>query len=207
MNTLTSKKQLVPLWPTPPTTTPKTKNTTRTFFQASKKYLAHLLSSSSWTSHSLPAQSSRRNKMAKTYNSGYSLVVTHLTTNPPVHCLSTAERTGSSIFSVLWSYVKGVVKLLVHEVCNGRSEIDMDFIHKAKSEKSAEQLGGGRDTDRNTGRAGAAHPADSYEMYMPQAIIIAEFLFLMNLATLVFPHLALLHRQRQHTPRTPDQPQ
>jgi hypothetical protein len=44
-------------------------------------------------------------KMAKTYNSGYSLVVTHLTTNPPVHCLSTAERTGSSIFSVLWSYV------------------------------------------------------------------------------------------------------
>jgi hypothetical protein len=32
-------------------------------------------------------------------------VVTHLTTNPPVHCLSTAERTGSSIFSVLWSYV------------------------------------------------------------------------------------------------------
>jgi hypothetical protein len=42
----------------------------------------------------------------KTYNSGYSPVVTHLTTNPPVHCLSTAERTGSSIFSVLWSYVK-----------------------------------------------------------------------------------------------------
>jgi hypothetical protein len=45
-------------------------------------------------------------KKSKTYNSGYSLVVTHLTTNPPVHCLSTAERTGSSIFSVLWSYVK-----------------------------------------------------------------------------------------------------
>ena len=45
------------------------------------------------------------NKMAKTYNSGYSLVVTHLTTNPPVQCLSTAERTGSSGFIVLWSYV------------------------------------------------------------------------------------------------------
>jgi hypothetical protein len=52
------------------------------------------------------------NKIAKTYNSGYSLVVTHLTTNPPVHCLSTAERTGSSIFSVLWSYVEEMVVLL-----------------------------------------------------------------------------------------------
>jgi hypothetical protein len=34
---------------------------------------------------------------AKTYNSGDSLVVTHLTTNPPVHCLYMAERTGSLI--------------------------------------------------------------------------------------------------------------
>ncbi|KAF2875810.1 hypothetical protein BDV95DRAFT_562694 [Massariosphaeria phaeospora] len=41
----------------------------------------------------------------RTYNSGYSLVVTHLTTNPPVHCLNSAERTGSVVFSVLWSYV------------------------------------------------------------------------------------------------------
>ena len=40
-----------------------------------------------------------------TYNSGDSLVVTHLTTNPPVHCLYMAERTGSLVFSVLWSYV------------------------------------------------------------------------------------------------------
>jgi hypothetical protein len=32
----------------------------------------------------------------KTYNSGDSPVVTHLTTNPPVSCLSTAERTGSA---------------------------------------------------------------------------------------------------------------
>jgi hypothetical protein len=33
-------------------------------------------------------------------------VVTHLTTNPPVSCLSTAERTGSAEFKILWSYVK-----------------------------------------------------------------------------------------------------
>jgi hypothetical protein len=46
------------------------------------------------------------NKTTKTYNSGDSLVVTHLTTNPPVHCLYMAERTGSLIFSVLWSYVE-----------------------------------------------------------------------------------------------------
>ncbi|KAF1828113.1 hypothetical protein BDW02DRAFT_511100, partial [Decorospora gaudefroyi] len=45
---------------------------------------------------------------AKTYNSGDSLVVTHLTTSPPVRCLSTAERTGSSVLIVLWSYVKGM---------------------------------------------------------------------------------------------------
>jgi hypothetical protein len=48
----------------------------------------------------------RVQKSVKTYNSGDSLVVTHLTTNPPVHCLYMAERTGSLIFSVLWSYVK-----------------------------------------------------------------------------------------------------
>ena len=33
-------------------------------------------------------------------------MVTHLTTNPPVHRLSTAERTGSAIVDVLWSYVE-----------------------------------------------------------------------------------------------------
>jgi hypothetical protein len=44
-------------------------------------------------------------KKTKTYNSGYSLVVTHLTTNPPVRCLNRAERTGSLVFNVLWSYV------------------------------------------------------------------------------------------------------
>jgi hypothetical protein len=49
---------------------------------------------------------SEAEKVAKTYNSGYSLVVTHLTTNPPVRCLNRAERTGSLVFNVLWSYVK-----------------------------------------------------------------------------------------------------
>ena len=45
-------------------------------------------------------------KISKTYNSGYSPVVTHLTTNPPVSCLSTAEQTGCAILKILWSYVK-----------------------------------------------------------------------------------------------------
>ena len=43
--------------------------------------------------------SSSAQKIAKTYNSGYSLVVTHLTTNPPVRCLNRAERTGSLVVS------------------------------------------------------------------------------------------------------------
>jgi hypothetical protein len=37
--------------------------------------------------------------MAKTYNSGYSLVVTHLTTDPPVRCFNRAERTGNLVVS------------------------------------------------------------------------------------------------------------
>ena len=44
----------------------------------------------------------------KTYNSGYSPVVTHLTTNPPVEGLTRGERTGSSEFLRLWSYVEEV---------------------------------------------------------------------------------------------------
>jgi hypothetical protein len=35
-------------------------------------------------------------------------VVTHLTTNPPVRCLNRAERTGSLVFNVLWSYVRNL---------------------------------------------------------------------------------------------------
>ncbi|KAF2135347.1 hypothetical protein K452DRAFT_239538, partial [Aplosporella prunicola CBS 121167] len=44
-------------------------------------------------------------KKAKTYNSWDSLVVTHLTTNQPVHSLCMAERTGCPVFYDLWSYV------------------------------------------------------------------------------------------------------
>ena len=40
-----------------------------------------------------------RAQMAKTYNSGDLVVVTHLTTNPPVSCLYMAERTGSLAFT------------------------------------------------------------------------------------------------------------
>jgi hypothetical protein len=36
---------------------------------------------------------------AKTFNSGDSPVVTHLTTSPPVRCLNRAERTGSLVVS------------------------------------------------------------------------------------------------------------
>jgi hypothetical protein len=50
----------------------------------------------------------------KTYNSGYSLVVTHLTTNPPVRCLNRAERTGSLVFNVLWSYVEDLANSFVY---------------------------------------------------------------------------------------------
>jgi hypothetical protein len=50
-------------------------------------------------------------KEQNTYNSGYSLVVTHLTTNPPVRCLNGAERTGSLVFS--WSVVIKVVNMAV----------------------------------------------------------------------------------------------
>jgi hypothetical protein len=47
-----------------------------------------------------------KKKSTKTYNSGDSPVVTHLTTSPPVRCLNRAERTGSLVFNVLWSYVE-----------------------------------------------------------------------------------------------------
>jgi hypothetical protein len=41
---------------------------------------------------------SRDLEMAKTYNSGDSLVVTDPTTNPPLTSLTMGERTGSRIF-------------------------------------------------------------------------------------------------------------
>ena len=42
-------------------------------------------------------QKDGQKEMSKTYNSGDSPVVTHPSTNPPVSCLSTAERTGSAV--------------------------------------------------------------------------------------------------------------
>jgi hypothetical protein len=50
-----------------------------------------------------------RGAKTKTFNSGYSLVVTHLTTNPPVRCLNRAERTGSLVLNVLWSNVEDML--------------------------------------------------------------------------------------------------
>ena len=43
--------------------------------------------------------------LKKTYNSGYSLVVTDPTTNPPITGLTRGERTGSRAFQYLWPYV------------------------------------------------------------------------------------------------------
>jgi hypothetical protein len=60
------------------------------------------------------ARSNSKKTMPKTYNSGYSLVVTHLTTNPPVRCLNRAERTGSLVFNVLWSYVECSFVCTIH---------------------------------------------------------------------------------------------
>jgi hypothetical protein len=55
--------------------------------------------------NAIKMQKKRRFTLVKTYNSGDSPVVTHLTTSPPVRCLNRAERTGSLVFNVLWSYV------------------------------------------------------------------------------------------------------
>jgi hypothetical protein len=51
----------------------------------------------------------KRETKTKPYNSGYLLVVTHLTTNPPVRCLNRAERTGSLIVS--YSAITKTIKL------------------------------------------------------------------------------------------------
>ena len=52
-------------------------------------------------------------------------MVTHLTTNPPVHCLYMAERTGSLIFSVLWSYVEDVEKTSHHNLAMSCSSVKL----------------------------------------------------------------------------------
>ena len=41
----------------------------------------------------------------RTYNTGYSLVVTDPTTNPALTGLSRGERTGSRVLQWIWSYV------------------------------------------------------------------------------------------------------
>jgi hypothetical protein len=47
----------------------------------------------------------KKKNWSKTYNSGYSLVVTDPTTNPPISSLCMAERTGCPVLLSLWSYV------------------------------------------------------------------------------------------------------
>ena len=49
-----------------------------------------------------------------TYNSRYSLVVTHPTTNLPIYSLYMGERTGSLVLCNLWSYVSVIGQVLLH---------------------------------------------------------------------------------------------
>ena len=64
--------------------------------------------------------------MSKTYNSGYSPVVTHPSTNPPISCLTRAERTGSRGLKILWSYVEEVAEKIVSIVGFGVSDVRME---------------------------------------------------------------------------------
>ena len=50
----------------------------------------------------------------KTYNTGDSPVVTHLSTDPALSSLSMGERTGSRVFLEVWSYV---IALLIFAIC------------------------------------------------------------------------------------------
>jgi hypothetical protein len=52
-----------------------------------------------------PKKKAKKDGKGRTYNSGYSLVVTHPTTNPPISSLCMAERTGCPVLLSLWSYV------------------------------------------------------------------------------------------------------
>ena len=52
-------------------------------------------------------------------------MVTHLTTNPPVRCLNRAERTGSLVFNVLWSYVKAWLQSIIYNlIVNEAFDVD-----------------------------------------------------------------------------------
>jgi hypothetical protein len=57
----------------------------------------------------------------KTYNSGDSPMVTHLTTKPPVSLLSTTEQTGNAKFEILWSYVQDLPDEFIF-VCGGEPD-------------------------------------------------------------------------------------
>ena len=50
-------------------------------------------------------QRTKERDKSKTYDSRYSLVVTHPTTNLPICSLNMGERTGSLVLYSLWSYV------------------------------------------------------------------------------------------------------
>jgi hypothetical protein len=68
--------------------------------------------------HTVHAASKGQKDGKITYNRGDSLMVTHLTTNPPVRCLNRAERTGSLVFNVLWSYVEDMVECRTNKANN-----------------------------------------------------------------------------------------
>ena len=51
---------------------------------------------------------------SKTYSRRDSHVVTHRSTNRPVRCLSSGERTGSSVFTDLWPYVLESELFVIH---------------------------------------------------------------------------------------------
>ncbi|EMC97812.1 hypothetical protein BAUCODRAFT_404627 [Baudoinia panamericana UAMH 10762] len=74
-------------------------------------------------------------RKSKTYSSGYSHVVTHRSTNPPVRSLSTGERTGSSILCDLWPYVLNEAKNIVHI----RQDLYPDPVHHLPSRGSHSQ--------------------------------------------------------------------
>jgi hypothetical protein len=73
-----------------------------------KRWAPKFVSYSSRCIRNRSKQNLPRQKDTKTYNSGYSLVVTDPTTNPPIWSLCMAERTGCPVLSSLWSYVLGI---------------------------------------------------------------------------------------------------
>ena len=72
--------------------------------------------------HALPATENDKRSKIKTYNSRYSLVVTHPTTNLPIYSLYMGERTGSLVLCSLWSYVEAFV-LFKYILCKNLAHI------------------------------------------------------------------------------------